>query len=83
MLVHSCIYYDFGASVVSDAKWQQWANELVKLQTTYPKEADKVIYSQDFKGFDGTTGHHLPYRSRTIVAKARQLLNYRERRGEF
>ena len=80
ILVHSCIYYDLGDSIVSDAKWQQWSNELLQLQKDYPQIADKVIYAQDFKTFDGTTGYNLPYRSGRIVAKAVQLLKYKERK---
>ena len=32
MLVHSCIYYELNTNVVSDHKWQEWANELTSLQ---------------------------------------------------
>lgn len=76
ILVHSYIYYDLGEELVSDAKWQQWANELVILQKDFPEESKKVIYSKEFEGFDGTTGYHLPYRMGKIPAKAHQLLDY-------
>lgn len=82
MLVHSYIYYELGESLVSDAKWQQWANELVQLQKDNPIAADKVIYAQDFKDFDGTTGYHLPYRMGSIPEKAHQLLDYKKRRKD-
>lgn len=68
-----------GTSLVTDEKWQQWANELVKLQNEYQDTASKVIYAKDFEDFDGTTGFNLPYRDDKIINKAYQLLRYKER----
>lgn len=76
LLVHSYIYYELGESVVSDATWQKWADELVKLQKEYPAISSKVVYAQEFKDFDGTTGYHLPYREDKIVQIAHWLVNY-------
>ena len=82
VLVHSYIYYDLGDTLVSDSKWQQWANELVTLQKKYPEESNKAPYAEEFKDFDATTGFHLPYRRKSIVNKAEQLVEYHRRRSK-
>lgn len=69
MLLHSCVYYDFGTSIVSDADFDKWAYELVELQREHPEEAAKVDFAAEFKGWDGSTGFDLP-RSRHIKGKA-------------
>lgn len=61
MLVHSCIYYEMGTSVISDAQFDKWAYELRDLQRQYPDISEKVIYYDAFKEWDGTTGFNLPY----------------------
>lgn len=59
MLIHSYIYYELDSNIVSDAKWMQWAKELVELQKKYPHESEKVKWYELFKDFDGSTGFHL------------------------
>jgi hypothetical protein len=59
MILHSYIYYhsvDF--PIISDEKWQEWANDLVDLQSKY----DKIIgfYDNEFSDWTGDTGCHLP-----------------------
>lgn len=73
MLVHSYIYYFMGDSIISDRKWQKWANELVSLQNKC-----KVIdwYDEEFDDWTGSTGMHLP-RDDWVVNKAVQLLRIR------
>lgn len=56
VLVHSYIYYELNDSIVSDDTWIRWARELVQLQQDNPKIASTVIYADQFKGFDGSTG---------------------------
>lgn len=80
VLVHSCIYYHFNSSLVTDAQWQEWANELVTLQREYPSIAKRVDYHKWFKNFDGTTGFDLPITRSEIVRKARWLLSEHRRR---
>lgn len=57
MMVHSYLYYELDSSVISDAKWQEWADELTELQ-----EQEKVIgfYDEEFADWNGSTGMHLP-----------------------
>ena len=76
VLVHSCIYYTLCSSIVSDEQWQRWANELVQLQKEYPQQAEKAVYAKEFRGFDATTGFHLPIQEPKVVARAKMLLNY-------
>lgn len=75
ILVHSLIYYELDTSIVSDHKWSEWAAELVQLQKDYPDIADKVIFSEAFKDFDGSTGFDLPFRDEQIVNIAYRLLS--------
>lgn len=77
IIVHSCLYYKLNTSLVSDQKWQEWANELVVLQSEYPQISKNLDYHQNFKDFDGTTGFHLPFGGE-VLAKAYQLLKYKE-----
>jgi hypothetical protein len=70
MLVHSYLYYSMDESVVSDGKWQQWADELVELQ-----KQEKVIgfYDEVFAEWDGSTGMHLPH-DQWIIDRAKWLI---------
>lgn len=80
MVVHSAIYYDLDDNIVSDATWAKWAKELVSLQDQYPDIAAKIIYADEFKGFDGSTGFSLP-RDQKVMAKAKYLLSIKSRRN--
>lgn len=61
MLVHSYLYYEMNVNIVSDAKWSQWAMELVQLQKDYPKEASEVEYAEMFADWDGSSGAFLKF----------------------
>ena len=74
ILVHSLLYYELDMNLVSDAKWAEWAKELSDLQTAHPDIASRVIFSDAFKGFDGSTGFHLPYTDEQILTIAQRLL---------
>lgn len=74
MLVHSLLYYDLDMNLIPDHKWAEWAQELVSLQEAHPDVASRVIFAEAFKGFDGSTGFHLPYRDEQIVRIAFRLL---------
>lgn len=76
MLIHSCIYYEMDDNLVSDDKWQQWAEELTELQ----KDCKEIgFYDREFKDWDGTTGAHLPHRESWVYFKALSIMRYRER----
>ena len=77
-MVHSCIYYVWNDSIVSDDTWNTWAKELVSLQSEYPQESQEVgkytLFSYDvFKDFDGSTGFNLPIRDSWVMQKAEQI----------
>ena len=72
--VHSMIYYNLNANIVSDAVWSRWAEDLECLQTMYPKLANEVEYADVFQGFDHSTGANLPDDNEQINSKAAYLL---------
>lgn len=57
MLVHSYLYYVLDSPVITDDKWQQWADELTALQL---QEKQIGFYDEEFADWDGSTGMHLP-----------------------
>ena len=81
ILVHSFIYYDLDDNIIDDATWSKWAFELKDLQEKFPEIADKVIYADTFRNFDGSSGCDLNYRTPEIMNKAYQLLRYRDKHG--
>ncbi len=81
ILVHSLLYYELDMNLVSDSQWAEWGKELATLQTTYPDIASRVIFAEAFKGFDGSTGFHLPYNDEQVVNIAYRLLK-QERSAE-
>lgn len=78
LLVHSCIYYRLNKNIISDYTFDEWARELCDLQTKYPNLSKTVIYYDDFKDFDGSSGFDLPYGDPCILNRALKLLAYVE-----
>ena len=78
--VHSMIYYNLNANIVSDAVWSRWAEDLECLQTMYPKLASEVEYAEVFEGFDHSTGANLPDNNEQINNKAAYLLKITQNR---
>lgn len=74
ILVHSYIYYKLDDNIVSDAQWSSWAKELCIMTEAYPDIAKKVIYADQFKNFDGSTGMDFIY-DPWIINKAKLLLS--------
>ena len=77
--VHSCIYYRLNENLISDHQWAKWAKELVAAQNRFPEAAEKQLWAEDFKDFDGSTGFNLPINEPGVVAAARRLLAYRKK----
>lgn len=75
LCVHSYIYYELNTNIISDDTWNKWAKELVQLQKTYPEIADTVIYAEEFRDFDGSTGFDLP-RNEKIQETAERLVEF-------
>lgn len=76
MLVHSYLYYVLDQSIVSDDKWQQWADELTQLQARNNPEIG--FYDEEFKDWNGNTGMHLP-KDAWVVTNAKRLLEIHNR----
>lgn len=80
MLIHSYIYYHLDDNIVSDDKWQQWADELVSLQEMWntlgmTKKID--FYDEAFADWTGASGAFLPFDD-WVKEKAKQLIAYRD-----
>ena len=76
IIVHSCIYYEFNTSIISDRTFDLWAYELVDLQRKYPEISKSSRWASEFKDFDGSTGYDLPIRTQWAINKAKWLLEY-------
>lgn len=79
ILIHSIIYYILDDSIVTDAKWTQWATELEELQKQYPDIAEQCVYADAFRGFDHSSGFDLPLHDEWATRKAMQLLRWRKK----
>ena len=75
MLVHSRIYYGLDENIVSDDKWQQWANELRDLQNQYPEYCKIGFFDKEFSDWNGDTGAMLPLKDPYVVRKTQQVIN--------
>lgn len=80
VLIHSIIYYELDDCIISDHQWQDWADELAKLQEQYPDIAEECPYADEFRDFDGSSGFNLPLRDPRGVSTARYLIALNERR---
>lgn len=70
MLIHSYLYYTLDDTVITDEKWQQWADELTELQ----KQKKEIgFYDKEFSDWNGSTGMHLPSPA-WVVNRAKKLL---------
>ena len=75
MLVHSYIYYVLDDNIVSDDKWQQWANELRDLQNEYPEYCKINFFDREFSDWNGDTGAMLPLKNTYVINKANYIYN--------
>lgn len=76
ILVHSCIYYTLNDNIISDEQWTLWAQQLAKLQKKFGWKIG--FYDREFRGFNGSTGHHLPTTDPSIMNVAIRLLRARD-----
>lgn len=79
LLIHSCIYYEYNANLVSDNQWAAWAIELEELQAKYPKIAEQVIWAEAFKDFDHSTGYNLPTRDPWVMGRTKWTMECSEK----
>jgi NAD-dependent DNA ligase len=73
ILVHSCIYYEFGSNIITDSQFDAWCRELVELLRKNPKlYSDR--FDRYFENWDGVSGFDFPHRDPWIWSKAESLL---------
>ena len=75
MLVHSRIYYVLDDNIVSDDKWQKWANELRDLQEEYPQYVKIDFFDREFATWNGDSGAFLPLHDPYVVRKTQQVID--------
>jgi hypothetical protein len=76
MLIHSCIYYTLDSNIISDHKWQEWADELELLQRENSDCCKIDFFDFEFHDWTGATGNHLPLQDPWVMAKAKWLMEY-------
>ena len=74
VLVHSCLYYHFNTSIITDAEYDKWSHQLYDLIVENPVEFKNSVFYKDFKTFDGNTGMGLPYDSAYAMRVAERLI---------
>ena len=79
LLVNSCIYYNKDNNIISDSQWDTWAKELVVLQHDYPEISSTVIWADEFRDWDGSTGAFLPLQDAWVMQKANSLMGIRRK----
>lgn len=80
ILVHSIHYYRLDSSLIPDATYDAWAQELIRLQAEHPEISESVAYHRDaFRNFTSSTGYDLPLDDERANRVARDLLTYSER----
>lgn len=80
ILVHSILYYRLDSSLIPDATYDAWAQELIRLQADHPEVSESVPYHLDaFRNFTSSTGYDLPLDDERANRVARDLLTYHER----
>lgn len=74
MLVHSYIYYHMDDNIISDDKWQEWADELTELQK---RKQNIGFYDEAFADWSGASGAFLPF-DPWVKERAKKLLTKKE-----
>ena len=59
IIVHSIRYYEMDDPIIKDSQFDKNARQLAAMLRQFPQDAKKSKYAYCFKGFDGSTGHHL------------------------
>lgn len=81
ILVHSCIYYRYNSSIISDSLYDRWCQELEWLQKQYPEIAKKCDWADAFKDYVSYTGFNLPIGHPDINRVAQRLLRIHREKG--
>lgn len=81
LYVHCAIYYRYNNSIIDDTAFDRWAYQLRDLQAEYPLESEAALFAEEFTGWDGTTGMHLPY-NEWVLRTAANLLGLHRPKGD-
>ena len=73
VLVHSCIYYQYDESYISDHQFDAWCIELVELIKRFP-DAYSDNYDKYFKDWRGESGYQFPHRDNIINGRAIRIM---------
>ena len=73
LLIHSCIYYEYNESLVTDEQWKNWAVELEVLQKEYKAESELAPWADAFREFDHSTGFNLQTTDPWVMGTARWI----------
>lgn len=76
--VHSIIYYHFNTTLVTDAVYDGWANQLVALHKQHPEFLHKGYLHMVFQDWTGDTGMHLPVRE-DVLGLAAWLVRHQQK----
>lgn len=73
VFVHSYLYYALDTNIVSDAKYDKWAHELIELRDKYPEEFKKVRHHELFEDFTGSGFYLVAHATPNLIGKAEWL----------
>jgi NAD-dependent DNA ligase len=75
ILLHSILYYKHDATLIPDATYDAWAQELIRLQAEHPEASEGVAcHREAFRAFTSSTGFDLPLDDVRANRVARDLL---------
>jgi len=83
ILVHSCLYYQMNINFIDDHLFDFWSKELVRFMAVEPELAKQTPYYNEFLGFDGSTGHDLPFWLDEIQRAAERLASTPNKQEAF
>ena len=81
LLIHSCIYYEYNESLITDEQWKNWAVELETLQKEYKAESELAPWADAFRESDHSTGFNLPTTDPWVMGTARWILRISDNRS--
>lgn len=73
LLVHSRMYYELNINIISDLEFDKLGKQLIELQTKYFEVANKIVFAEAFKDWDGNTGAFLPLKDKWVIDKCNKL----------
>lgn len=81
LIMHCYIYHRTDELVIDKATFQEWAQDLLKMQKQHPKIASKVFWPEYFMDWDGKSGAHFPFDNPWVQYMALGILDSARRAG--